>query len=462
MKHIDEAKINRLMQLPQCSRQEFDAIIEKSKNLQRLTTEESAMLLAVKDQELINIIYRTAEYVKNTIYGKRVVLFVPLYINNICANDCQYCSFCKSNKITIRKKLTIDEIKEQTRILLERGHKRILMLSSESANEDADIDYFVKAIEAIYSVSVGKNKVKRINVNLAPLSIESFKKLKKAGIGTYQIFQETYHEETYRKLHLSGPKSDPDKRLDAIDNAFKAGLDDVGIGPLYGLYNYKFETLAMFEHIAYLEKKFGIGPHVISVPRLEPAYGSEISKSKKYAFSDEEFKQMVAVIRLSVPYTGIIMSTRETAEMRNELLNLGVSQISAESRVSPGGYERPDDRNAIKDVQFQLNDQRSIEEIIGDLIKYGYIPSFCAACYRRERTGKTFMDLAKPGNIKEKCTINALVTLKEYLEDFATPEVKKYGYKLIEEKLAAISEDDKKIVLKFFENIDKGNRDEYI
>lgn len=462
MKHINEEKIKLLMELPQCSHQEFYAIIEKAKKLQRLTTEESAKLLAVKDKELIDIIYQTARYVKDTIYGKRVVLFVPLYINNICANDCQYCSFCKSNKVTIRKKLTIDEIKEQTRILLERGHKRILMLSSESANEDADIEYFVKAIEAIYSVSVGKNKVKRINVNLAPLSIESFKKLKKAGIGTYQIFQETYHEETYRKLHLSGPKSDPDKRLDAIDNAFKAGLDDVGIGPLYGLYNYKFETLAMFEHIAYLEEKFGIGPHVISVPRLEPAYGSEISKSKKYAFSDEEFKQMVAVIRLSVPYTGIIMSTRETAQMRNELLNLGVSQISAESRVSPGGYERPGDHNAIKDVQFQLNDQRSIEEIIGDLIKYGYIPSFCAACYRRERTGKTFMDLAKPGNIKEKCTINALVTLKEYLEDFATPEVKKYGYKLIEEKLATISDDDKKVVLKFFENIDKGIRDEYV
>ncbi len=462
MKHIDEEKINRLIQLPQCSRSEFDAIIEKSKNLQRLTTEESAKLLAVKDKELIDIIYRTARYVKDTIYGKRVVLFVPLYINNICVNECQYCSFCKNNKVTIRKKLTIDEIKEQTRILLERGHKRILMLSSESANEDDDIEYFVKAIEAIYSVSVGKNKVKRINVNLAPLSVENFKKLKKAGIGTYQIFQETYHEETYRKLHGTGPKSDPDNRLDAIDRAFKAGIDDIGIGPLYGLYDYKFETLAMFEHIAYLEKEFGLGPHVVSVPRLEPAYGSEISHSKKYAFTDEEFKQMVAVIRLSVPYTGIIISTRETAEMRNELLNLGVSQISAESRVSPGGYERPGDHNAVKDVQFKLNDQRSIEEVIADLVAYGYMPSFCAACYRRERTGKVFMSIAKPGNIKSKCDINALVTFKEYLEDFAAPEVKKHGYKLIEEKLAQMTETDKNIVLKFFEDIDKGIRDEYV
>lgn len=462
MKHIDEAKINRLMQLPQCSRSEFDAIIEKSKNLQRLTTEESAKLLAVKDKELIDIIYQTAKYVKNTIYGRRVVLFVPLYINNICVNECQYCSFCKNNKVTIRKRLTIDEIKEQTKILLERGHKRILMLSSESADENADTEYFIKAIEAIYSVNVGKNKVKRINVNLAPLSVENFKKLKKAGIGTYQIFQETYHEETYRKLHGTGPKSDPDNRLDAIDRAFKAGIDDIGIGPLYGLYDYRFETLAMFEHISYLEKEFGLGPHVVSVPRLEPAYGSEISHSKKYAFSDEEFKKMVAVIRLSVPYTGIIMSTRETAEMRNELLNLGVSQISAESRVSPGGYERLDDHNAVKDVQFQLNDQRSLEEIVSDLVTYGYMPSFCAACYRRERTGKTFMNLAKPGDIKEKCDVNALVTFKEYLEDFATPEVRKHGYELIEEKLKTMSQRDREAVLKFFENIDKGNRDEYV
>ncbi|MFA6913904.1 MAG: [FeFe] hydrogenase H-cluster radical SAM maturase HydG [Endomicrobiia bacterium] len=462
MKHINEEKINKLINLEQCSREEFDNIIAKSKQLKRLTTEESAKLLNIKDKDLIKIIFETAEYVKNTIYGKRVVLFVPLYINNICTNECLYCSFCKSNKTTIRKKLTIDEIKEQTRILLERGHKRILMLSSESANENDDIEYFVKAIEAIYSVNVGKNKVKRINVNLAPLSIENFKKLKKAGIGTYQIFQETYHEDTYRKLHGTGPKSDPDNRLDAIDRAFKAGIDDIGIGPLYGLYNHKFETLAMFEHISYLEKEFGLGPHVISVPRLEPAYGSELSNSKKYAFSDEDFKQMVAVIRLSVPYTGIIMSTRETAEMRNELLNLGVSQISAESRVSPGGYERPDDHNAIKDVQFQLNDQRSIEEVVSDLIKYGYIPSFCAACYRRERTGKVFMSIAKPGNIKEKCTINALITFKEYLEDFADEEFKKQGNKLIENKISELSDYDREVVNHFFENIKKGNRDEFI
>ncbi len=462
MKHINEDKINKLINLPQCTREEFDAIIAKAKNLQRLTTEESAKLLSVKDKDLTDIIFKAAEYVKNTIYGKRVVLFVPLYINNICVNECEYCSFCKNNKVTIRKKLSIEEIKEQTRILLERGHKRILMLSSESANEDNDIEYFVKAIEAIYSVNAGKNKVKRINVNLAPLSIENFKKLKKAGIGTYQIFQETYHEQTYRKLHGTGPKSDPDNRLDAIDRAFKAGIDDIGIGPLYGLYDHKFETLAMFEHISYLEKEFGIGPHVISVPRLEPAYGSEISYSKKYAFSDEEFKQMVAVIRLSVPYTGIIMSTRETAEMRNELLNLGVSQISAESRVSPGGYERPDDHNAIKDVQFRLNDQRSIEEVVRDLIKYGYIPSFCAACYRKERTGKVFMSIAKPGNIKEKCTVNALITFKEYLEDFADEKTKKDGYKLIEEKISSLSDYDKEVLKHFFENVNKGNRDEFI
>jgi 2-iminoacetate synthase len=462
MKHINDEKINKLINAPQCSREEFDLIIEKAKKLQRLTTEESAKLLNIKDKNLTDIIFRTAEYVKNTIYGKRVVLFVPLYISNICANDCIYCSFCKTNKTTIRKKLTIEEIKEQTRILLERGHKRILLVAAEEANEDSNINYYVDAVKAVYSVSVGTNRIKRVNFNCAPLSIENFKKFKASGIGTFQIFQETYHDATYRKLHRSGPKTDPDNRLDAIDRAFKAGIDDVGIGPLYGLYNYKFETLAMFEHIAYLEKEFGLGPHTISVPRLEPTYGSEFIQDKANIIPDEEFKKMVAIIRLSVPYTGIIMSTRESAHMRNELLNLGVSQISAESRVSPGGYERNDDHNAIPNVQFMLSDQRSIEEVISDLVKFGYIPSFCAACYRKERTGKVFMSIAKPGNIKEKCTINALITFKEYIEDFGSEELKKQGGKLIEKKISELSDYDREIVNHFFENIAKGNRDEFI
>jgi 2-iminoacetate synthase len=460
LKCIDEAKINSLLKIA-VTQAEIDQILEKTKQLKRLSLEESAKLLSVTDKKTLDKIYDAASYVKNTVYGKRVVLFIPLYVSNICSNTCLYCGFAANNKLTVRKHLSPKEIKEQTEILLKRGHKRILMVAGEPASKN-NVDYYVDAVKAIYEAEYKGGKIKRVNVNAAPLSIEDFKKLKDAGIGTYQLFQETYHDATYRKLHVSGAKADPDNRLDAIDRAFAAGIDDVGIGPLLGLYDHRFEILASLMHVEYLEKKHGVGPHTISVPRIEPAPGSQYASNPEYPLTDEEFKKLVAVLRLSVPYTGIIMSTRESAEMRDTLVNLGVSQISAESKVTPGGYEESDEHNKHLDRQFSLSDMRSLEEIAQSLLSQGFIPSFCAACYRKNRTGEHFMDLAKPGEIKYMCDINALITLKEYLEDFAKPEVKEKGYALIEEYKKNLDENSLKLLEKFFKNIDNGVRDEYV
>ncbi|GHT36574.1 [FeFe] hydrogenase H-cluster radical SAM maturase HydG [Endomicrobiia bacterium] len=461
MKHIDETKIDVLLKM-EATEKEIDDILEKTKQLKRLSLEESAKLLSVKGSSVLQKIYDAASYVKDTIYGKRVVLFVPLYISNFCANSCLYCGFASNNKLTARKKLTFAEIKEQTEILLKRGHKRILMVAGEMASSKENIDYYVGAVKAIYSADYESSRIKRVNVNVAPMSIENFKKLKESGIGTYQIFQETYHEATYRKLHVAGAKVDPDDRLDAIDNAFKAGIDDVGIGYLVGLYRSNFEILAMLMHIEYLEKTYDIGPHTISIPRIEPAPGSSYASKPEHPITDEEFKKIVAVLRLSVPYTGIIMSTREMAELRDALVNLGVSQISAESRVTPGGYEENSVHNEKLERQFSVNDQRSLNEIVKSLLLQGFIPSFCAACYRKNRTGKHFMNLAKPGEIRRMCDINALVTLKEFLEDFARPDVKELGYKLIEERKAVLDNTSIGILEKFFRDISIGVRDEYV
>ena len=463
MKYIDQAKIEGLLnKADKSDAAGLEAILGKSKLLQRLSLQEAATLLAADDPVSIKNIFETAALVKDRIYGKRVVLFAPLYISNFCSNTCLYCAFNAGNSITHRKALTTDEIKEQVAWLLKRGHKRILMVSGESGPHGLKpIDYYVEAVRAIYSVKVGPHQIKRVNVNAAPLSVEEFKKLKEAGIGTYQLFQETYHEQTYRRVHPQGPKSDPDNRIDALNRAFAAGIDDVGVGVLYGLYDWKFETLAMLMHVEALEKKFGLGPHTISVPRIEPAAGVEFTRHVPYAVKDEEFKRLVAVLRLAVPYTGIILSTRETPDMRDELFSLGVSQVSAESRTSPGGYAS-DGQGAGHDAQFILNDYRSLDEVVGSLVTRNFIPSFCAACYRKERTGKSFMDLAKPGTIKGKCSMNALITLKEYLDDFASAEVKQKGYQLIEECKKGLDTDSAKQLAKFFADAEQGARDRFV
>jgi 2-iminoacetate synthase len=463
MKHINEAKINNLLEKQKhITDIELNKILEKSKSLQRLTLEEAAGLLSVTSEEGIQKILDTACYVKDKIYGRRVVLFAPLYITNTCINKCRYCSFNADNSLIKRKTLSIKEIKEQTEILLKKGHKRILLVAGEGFNPDRSaVDYYIEAINAIYSVRIGKDKIRRININCAPLNVEEFKKLKASGIGTYQLFQETYHQETYDYVHISGPKKDADNRMDAIDRAFAGGIDDLGIGVLYGLYEYKFETLALLMHVEYLENKYNVGPHTISVPRIEPAAGAEFTKNIPHELSDEEFKKTVAILRLAVPYTGLILSTRETPEVRDELLNIGVSQMSAESKTSPGGYKSGENEEEIA-TQFSLNDHRSLDEVIGAILEKDYTPSFCTACYRSSRTGEAFMNLAKPGIIKGKCKLNALITLKEYLDDFASPEVKKKGYTLINKEKDKLNLKEKEQLSHFFEDIDKGLRDEYI
>ena len=462
MIYINETKINDLLDSERnASNDKFEAVLAKAKNLERLSLAESALLINTDDPERLESIYQAAKTVKEEIYGKRVVLFAPLYVSNLCRNKCLYCAFRSDNNLLKRISLSPLEIYQQVKYLLKRGHMRILLVAGESQVEGKKpVDYYCECIRAIYGVASGLHHIKRVNINCAPLNIDEFRKLKSTGIGTYQLFQETYHEETYRKVHVSGPKSDPDNRIDAIDRAFEAGIDDVGIGPLLGLYDYRFEVLATLMHIEHLEEKFGVGPHTISVPRIEPALGSDLSKNIPYQVSDENFKKLVAVLRLSVPYTGMILSTRESAEMRNMLFNLGISQISAESRTTPGGYTD----NDIGDIgsQFTLNDQRSLDEIIGRLMGDGFIPSFCAACYRKERTGKKFMSLAKPGLIKNQCRLNALITLREYLDDFASDKVRNMGYIFIEEQKKDLTETELNILEGFYHDVTAGKRDNYM
>ncbi|MDD5505431.1 MAG: [FeFe] hydrogenase H-cluster radical SAM maturase HydG [Candidatus Omnitrophica bacterium] len=469
MLYINEERINNLLaDAAKFDSRKLNAILEKAKSLQRLSLDESAALLAVEDTEYIERIFGAASFVKDTIYGRRVVLFAPLYISNLCANSCLYCAFKSDNPVIKRKALNVVEINAQIEWLLNRGHKRILMVCGEEApGARPNIDYYVEAVKAIYKAQVGKNKIKRVNVNCAPLSVDGFKQLKASCIGTYQIFQETYHQATYLRMHPKGPKCDPDNRIDAVDRAFNAGIDDIGIGALFGLFNWRFETLGLLSHVEHMEEKLGVGPHTISVPRIEPAEGAEISFNPPYKISDEEFKKMVAVLRLSVPYTGIIMSTRENSQMRDLLLSLGVSQISAESNTSPGGYSVSDAEQAGVTAekagsQFSLGDHRSLDQIVGTLIDHDYIPSFCAACYRMERTGEAFMQLAKPGTIKGKCSMNALITLKEYLDDFASLPVRDAGYKMITRYFKRLEPSEQERLKLFFAHVDSGVRDEYV
>lgn len=407
------------------------AIIKKSIKLKGLSPSEVAVLLNCEDEVVLNIIFTAARRIKELVYGNRLVLFAPLYLSNRCINNCLYCGFRHDALNTKKRLLKNDEIREETKALISQGHKRLLLVSAEEPA--VNIDYLEDAIKTIYNTKEGNGDVRRINVNVAPMGMKDFKRLKNAGIGTYQLFQETYHRETYNQLHASGPKSDYIKRLYACDLAQSAGIDDVGIGALFGLYNYKFEVLALLFHAMHLEDESGVGPHTISVPRLEPAQGSNIASHPPYPVSDKELKKIIAILRLAVPYTGIILSTRENAELRDELFYLGVSQISAGSRTAPGSYSG----NGKSQGQFTISDNRSLSDVIEDLASKGFIPSFCTSCYRTGRTGENFMDLAKPGDIKNFCQPNALLTFEEYLLD--------YNPKLAQKVKALISSEISKI-----------------
>lgn len=434
-------------------------VLAKARQIKGLDADDVAVLMEIQDATLLEEMFAAARFVKDEIYGNRLVLFAPLYVANLCKNECSYCAFRAGNTELKRRTLTQEEIAADVKILIDQGHKRLLLVSGEEYPKEG-FNYILKAIDTIYATKSGRGEIRRVNANIAPLTVDQFKQLKEAGIGTYQLFQETYHRETYAKVHTAGAKKNYDWRVNVMDRAMEAGIDDVGIGVLFGLYDWKFEMLAMQQHIRHLEEKFGVGPHTISVPRIEPAVGSTLAERPPHAVSDADFKKIVAILRLAVPYTGIIMSTRENADTRRATFQLGVSQISAGSRCNPGGYAELGDGHDAE--QFQLGDHRSLDEVVRDVASLGYTPSFCTACYRLGRTGADFMDLAKPGLIKEHCSPNALSSCMEYLMGYASPETKAAGEKLVDHELKTMPGSIGKTANELVARVRKNERDVFV
>ena len=460
---IDDNHIESILeQAKNPAPQRVREIIKKAYELKGLTPEDVAVLLQTENDELIGEILQAAHKIKGDIYGNRLVLFAPLYIANHCANNCLYCGFRHDNKELNRVALTMEQIAKEVQVLEHEGHKRLLMLCGEHPTRSS-LEYFMEAIETAYSVKTEKGgEIRRINVEIAPLEVDEYKQLKKTGIGTVVLFQETYHHETYKIMHPSGPKKDYANRLTAMHRAQEGGINDVGIGALFGLYDYKFEVLGLLFHALQLEKDCGVGPHTMSVPRLEPAFNAPAAIKPPHPVSDHDFKKLVAIIRMAVPYTGMILSTRENPALRSEVFALGISQISAGSRTNPGGYQE-DNSNAFRAAQFNLGDTRTLDEVILDITERGHIPSFCTACYRLGRTGKDFMDLAKPGLIQKFCQTNAVFSFKEYLLDYATPATIEAGEKLIQKMLdETFKTKRKKMVGDRLKKIEDGERDVYI
>ena len=444
----------------------IDEILEKARpkrngnsfSCKGLTHREASLLLACEIPEKIEEIYKIAEEIKLAFYGNRIVMFAPLYLSNYCVNGCVYCPYHMKNKTIPRKKLTQEEIRAEVIALQDMGHKRLAIETGEDP-VNCPIDYVLESIKTIYSVHHKNGDIRRVNVNIAATTVENYKKLKDAGIGTYILFQETYHKESYLKLHPTGPKHDYDYHTEAHDRAMLGGIDDVGLGVLFGLELYKYEFAGLIMHAEHLEAVHGVGPHTISVPRLKRADDIDPDQFDN-GISDDIFAKITACIRLAVPYTGIIVSTRESEAVRGRLLNMGVSQVSGASRTSVGGYaeeERPHDTE-----QFDVSDQRTLDEVVRWLMENGHIPSFCSACYRLGRTGDRFMSLCKSGQILNCCHPNALMTLTEFLVDYASEETKKVGFKMIEEELEKIpNEKVKEIAIQNIEDIKNSNRRDF-
>lgn len=430
---IDDAKLNAIIATTKENPARVREILAKSLRKEPLTVEETAELIAAESPELVEEIFNTARRLKRDVYGNRIVLFAPLYIGNFCINDCKYCAFRRSLRTTVRKTLSPEETQAQVEALEDNGHKRLILVFGE--HPDYTPEFIADTVRKVYAVKKGKGEIRRVNINAAPLDHEGYKTVKESGIGTYQIFQETYHHETYAKYHPSQThKGDYLWRLDGLSRAFESGCDDMGIGALFGLYDWRFEVLGLVTHSIHLQKKYGVGPHTISFPRLRPAHGIEFDK--QYFVKDDEFKRLVAILRLAVPYTGLILTARETPELRREVMEFGVSQIDAGTRIELAGYTK--DKEAEQELnkeQFEIGDVRSLDEVIYELLSSGYIPSFCTSCYRLGRTGEHFMEYAIPGFIQNFCTPNALLTLAEYLQDYASEKTKAVGLKLINEEL---------------------------
>ena len=436
----------------------LNEILEKAEQRKGLTHREAAVLLECDNEEINQKIYKLAEQIKKDFYGNRIVMFAPLYLSNYCINGCVYCPYHKKNCHIKRKKLTQEEIKREVIALQDMGHKRLAIEAGEDPVTNP-IEYILDSIKTIYSIKHKNGAIRRVNVNIAATTVENYRKLKDAGIGTYILFQETYHKESYEKLHPTGPKHDYDYHTEAMDRAMEGGIDDVGLGVLFGLEMYRYEFAGLLMHAEHLEAVHGVGPHTISVPRIKRADDIDPDVFDN-GISDDTFAKICALIRIAVPYTGMIISTRESQAVREKVLPLGVSQISGGSRTSVGGYDIPETSEDITSAQFDVSDTRTLDQVVNWLMKMDYIPSFCTACYRAGRTGDRFMALCKNMQILNCCHPNALMTLKEYLEDYASSETKQIGLKLIERELARIpNEKVRQITADHIHDIAEGQRD---
>ena len=430
----------------------IEEILAKAEEGKGISHREAAVLIEVEDKEIEERIFAIARKLKEQIYGNRIVMFAPLYLSNHCVNGCVYCPYHAKNKTIPRRKLTQEEIRREVIALQDMGHKRLALETGEHPKLNP-IEYVLESIDTIYSIHHKNGAIRRVNVNIAATTVENYTKLKDAGIGTYILFEETYDRATYEALHPTGPKSDWAYHTEAMDRAMLGGIDDVGVGALFGLSNYRYDVVGILMHAEHLEARFGVGPHTISVPRIRPADDID-PKDFPNAVTDEVFRRIVAVLRIAVPYTGMIVSTRESKRSRELVLDVGVSQLSGGSKTSVGGYAEGIE-NAEESAQFDISDERTLDEIVGWLLELGYIPSFCTACYREGRTGDRFMSLAKRGLIGNCCAPNALMTLAEYLEDYASPRVKVEGYKMIDrlqqiipsDKVRRITEENLKAIL---------------
>ena len=433
----------------------IEDILERAKDCKGLSYQEAAVLLECELPDIMEKIAKLAQEIKLKFYGNRIVMFAPLYLSNYCINGCRYCPYHGSNKHIARKQLSQEDIVREVTALQDMGHKRLALETGEDP-EKCPIEYVLESIKTIYSIKHKNGAIRRVNVNIAATTVENYRKLKEAGIGTYILFQETYHKENYEYLHPTGPKHNYSYHTEAMDRAMEGGIDDVGIGVLFGLNLYKYDFVGLLMHAHHLEDTFGVGPHTISVPRIRPADDVDMNDYSN-AIPDEIFEKIVAILRIAVPYTGLIISTRESQKTREKVLKLGVSQISGASSTSVGGYAEREEENS---AQFEVNDTRTLDEVVNWLLELGYIPSFCTACYREGRTGDRFMQLVKSGQIANVCQPNALMTLKEYLEDYASEDTRRKGETVIQNEIPHISNEKvRQIVREHLEELHEGKRD---
>jgi 2-iminoacetate synthase len=455
---IDPDEIWSFINNTKPDKQRVREVIAKSLGKNRLTMEETAVLINSVGTELSEEIQDGARELKEKVYGNRIVLFAPLYVGNKCTNNCQYCGFRMSNLEAIRKTLSNDEIIKEVEALEDNGQKRLILVYGE--HPDYSADYIANTVRTVYGVKKGKGEIRRVNINAAPLDIEGFRKVGEAGIGTYQIFQETYHPEAYKLYHLGGKKKDYIWRLTALDRAQEAGIDDVGIGALFGLYDWRFEVLGLLRHTNHLEACYNVGPHTISFPRIKDALSLNINAT--WQTNDDEFKKLVSILRLAVPYTGLILTARESPDVRREVMQYGVSQIDGGTKLELGSYsDSKNEEQNLNREQFKINDARSLAEVVDELLENDYIPSFCTSCYRMGRTGEHFMEFSVPGFIKRFCTPNALLTLSEYLCDYATDDVAEKGWKVIEKNIVKLDKTVMQNTREKIERIKAGERDLY-